>query len=112
MNSQKITIVLVEPGQSPQITTVPNDLNYFEELVDGPASVEQFFISGYRIVCSVDEGLGYETGRSLPNGTYFIARYHTSFEDMTVEEAGEVKKILRDRAKKRKKKGIFSIFSR
>ncbi|WP_261131707.1 hypothetical protein [Bacillus sp. Marseille-Q3570] len=112
MDENKIMVVLVKPGQLPQSTYIPNDLKYFEELVDGPVSVEKFFISGYRLVCSVDEGYGYENS-SMPLGTYFITRYHTSFETMETEESEEIKKALKERSKKRKKKkGLFSIFSK
>ncbi|WP_349408687.1 hypothetical protein [Pseudalkalibacillus sp. SCS-8] len=110
MDENKIMVVLVKPGQTPQSVYIPNDLAHFEELVDGPASVERFFISGYRLVCSVDEGYGYEEKRTFPNGTFFIARYHTSFEDMSIEEAEEIKKLLKSRPKKRKKKGLLGLF--
>ncbi|WP_349408685.1 hypothetical protein [Pseudalkalibacillus sp. SCS-8] len=112
LDDVNITVVLVKLGQLPQTTTIQNDLNAFEEIVDGPVSVERFFVSGYRLVCSIDEGFGYED-RTLPTGTYFVARYHTNFESMSVEECEEVKKILKERVKKRKKsKGLFSIFSK
>ncbi len=111
MEEKQITVVLVKSGQKPEVTYIPNDLPYFEKLVDGPASVERFFISGYRLVCSVDEGFGYE-GRRLPTGTYFIAKYHTFFEDMSREEAGEIKRMLMARSRQRKRKGLLSIFSK
>ncbi len=112
LGNKKITVVLVNQGQLPQTTTIDTHLSYMESLVDGPVSVERFFVSGYRLVSSIDEGFGYED-QTLPDGTYFIARYHTDFEDMSIEEAEEIKKIIRDRAKKRKKnRGILSIFKR
>ncbi|WP_408007914.1 hypothetical protein ACJROX_24955 [Pseudalkalibacillus sp. A8] len=113
MDENKVMVVLVKPGQQPQSTYIPNNLEYFEELVDGPVSVEKFCISGYRLVCSVDEGYGYENS-SLPIGTYFIVRYHTSFDTMSTEEAEEIKRLLNVRSKKRKKKkkGLLSIFSK
>ncbi|MCF6138801.1 hypothetical protein [Pseudalkalibacillus berkeleyi] len=110
MDNGDITVVLVKPGQIPQTTHIKNDLKAFEELADGPVSVERFFISGFRLVCNIDEGFGYDD-RSLPKGTYFVARYHTEFENMSVHEAEEVKKVIKEQSKKRKK-GLFSIFTR
>ncbi|WP_257350218.1 hypothetical protein [Pseudalkalibacillus decolorationis] len=54
MDKDQLTVVLVNPGQNPISTYIPNDLAHFEQLVDGPVCVEKFFISGYRLVCSVD----------------------------------------------------------
>ncbi|MCF6410075.1 hypothetical protein [Pseudalkalibacillus salsuginis] len=108
---REISVVLVNPGQRSQSTQIPNDLAYFEELIGAPVSVEKFLISGYRLVCSVDEGYGYDNS-TLPKGTYFIAKYQGSFEGMSMEETEHIKRLLRGRAKGRKKKGIMSLFSR
>lgn len=108
---EEIVVVMKQEGKKPITTNLPNDLNYFEKVLNGPVDINKFYFSGFRLVCNVDDG--YSLGdRDLPEGSFFIAKYDTDFVSMTVEEADEIKNVLRSKLRKggKKKSGIFSLF--
>ncbi|MGM7702997.1 hypothetical protein ACSVDE_14800 [Pseudalkalibacillus sp. Hm43] len=105
-----ILVVLKQSNKNPVTTNIPNDINYFEKILEGPVDINKFAYSGFRLICNVDDG--YSIGEhGLPEGTYFIAKYDTDFVPMTVDEAEEIKKVLREKKNKSgKKRGLFSLF--
>ncbi|MGM0804990.1 MAG: DUF3846 domain-containing protein [Bacillota bacterium] len=95
-----ISVLMVEPFKRPSIVSIDNDLETFEEIVDGPLDMQPFYRSPFKIVCNVDNGYELSYGKKKPRDSFFIVKHEGEFESIDRTEAEEVRDYLKDKMKK------------
>lgn len=95
-----ISVLMVEPSKRPSIVSIDNDLETFEEIVDGPLDMQPFYRSPFKLVCNVDNGYELSYGKKKPRDSFFIVKHEGEFESIDRTEAEEVRDYLKDKMKK------------
>jgi hypothetical protein len=95
-----ISVLMVEPSKRPSIVSIDNDLQVFEDIVNGPLDMQPFYRSPYKIVCNVDNGYDLAYGKKKPNDSFFIVKHNGQFESIDRAEAEEVRDVLKEKMKK------------
>ncbi len=95
-----ISVLMVEPSKRPSIVSIENDLNTFENIVNGPLDMQPFYRSPYKIVCNVDNGYDLTYGKCKPKDSFFIVKHDGDFIGIDRTEAEEVRDHLKEKMKK------------
>jgi hypothetical protein len=100
MSLSTISVLMVEPSKRPSIVSIDNDLQTFENIVNGPLDMQPFYRSPFKIVCSVDNGYELTYGKKKPRDSFFIVKHDGQFEGIDRAEAEEVRDYLKEKMKK------------
>jgi hypothetical protein len=91
---------MVEPSRQPYIAQINNDIQTFENLVNGPIDMQRFYQSPYLIVCSTDNGYNLRYLNVKPDHPFFIAKYDGEFYSIERQETEQIRVYLKEKMKK------------